>query len=312
MRDIDQGVAAPALAAARHFVFSPGGSAGRNRISFYFASLGLFIILAYALQYVAGSIVVGLSANNMALRGILRAMLHGGPVPWDWYFGLAAITFGTFLIAMAVALRAVHARGFLSVLTDRSRFDWGRAGRGFLLYSVLLAGPFAYVLIAQPGALKLHFDAGPFIELFVVAAGVLVIQTSAEEMFFRGYLSQFMGSFTNSTFVIIGVPSLLFAAAHLGNPEIAADPGVFTFYFGFGLFMALIAVRDRGLELTIGAHLANNFITAVLVRTPESVFQTPSLFLLPAQNSPDQVAIFGPTFAPVLYFLITALLMRRR
>lgn len=306
------GSGTPASASMRHFVFAPGGLARREHVGRYFFSLAAFIIFAGVFQFSAGLVLGYLSINNPDLRVALNALANGLlGAPWDMFFLLAAFSFGTYILAMAASLAVVHRRSLLTVLTDGRRFDWWRMGRAFLLYAALLTAPFFLYLVTTKTPPVLHFEPWSFAKLLFISAGALIIQTSAEEIVFRGYLTQFMASFTNSVFVIVGMPSLLFALAHIGNPELVADPGVFTFYLGFGVFMSLTAIRDRSVELTVGAHFANNLVLAVLVRPHDSVFQTPTLFLLPEQPSID-VPIFGPTLAPLLFFILTALFMRRR
>jgi hypothetical protein len=313
MRDAEFRPAGPDRSPTRHFVFAPGDLQARNRTYFYLASLGLLLLGAFFLQGLIGTLLAAWGTQDPAIQRVVVALKKGiGQVPWDWFFALIGVSFLTYIFSLAFALRVVHSRELRTVLTDGHRFDWSRVARGFLLYAALLAGPFLLFLWTSPQPLPIHFEPSAFLKLMLISSAALIIQTSAEEMVFRGYLMQFMASFTSSPLFIIGVPSLLFALAHLGNPELAADPGVFGFYLGFGVFMALIAVRDRSLELTIGAHFANNLITAVLVRTQDSVFQTPTLFVLPAPGPMDQVPILAPTLAPILYFLITSLVMRRR
>jgi hypothetical protein len=317
MGDAEFRPAGPGRSPSRHFVFAPGDLAARNRSHFYFASLGVFLLSAYFLQGLIGAVLVAWGAQDPAIQRVVETLKKGIlQVPWDWFFALIGVSFLAYILSLAFALRVVHARALRTVLTDRSRFDWSRVARGFLLYAALLAGPFLLYLLTSPQPPPVHFEPTAFLKLMLISSAALIIQTSAEEMVFRGYLMQFMASFTASPLFIIGVPSLLFALAHLGNPELAADPGVFGFYLGFGVFMGFIAVRDRSLELTIGAHFANNLITAVLVRTQDSVFQTPTLFVLPAPNPMDQAPIWAPilvpSLAPILFFLITSLVMRRR
>lgn len=295
----------------RHFVFAPAGV--HEGVGLYFLSLLVFIFVSFALQAVAG-LILGMVAVYVpgwseALRSVANNFLGAR---WDFFFALAAVSFGAYIVALMIALAIVHRRTLLTVLTDARRFNWMRVFLGFLIYGAMLVGPFFLFLSNADIPLKPNFDAQLLAKLLAFSVIALIIQTSAEEIFFRGYLVQFMGSFTNSIVVIAGVPSLLFALSHLGNPELANDPGVFTFYFGFGLFMSFIAYVDRGIELTIGAHFANNLITAVLVRTPDSIFQTPTLYVLPDTALSQGGPLLSPLLAPVAYFILTLAVLRRR
>ena len=313
LRDDDTRPAGPSRAPARHFIFAPSLFNDRNRPFLYFASLGLLLIGAVALQWLAGMALGIWAQSNATARKLVEALIAKdlSKVPWDLLFGLIAVSFLTYIFALAFALRVVHARGLLSVLTDRSRFDLGRMAGGFLIYGALLVVPFLLYYWTTPSPPQIHFEATAFLRLLLISAGVLLIQTSAEEMFFRGYLTQFVASFTASPIFIIGIPSALFMLAHLENPELKEGAGALTFYFGFAVFMSLIAIRDRGLEFAIGAHFANNLVIATLVRTQDSIFQTPTLFVLP--TGPDEAGPALPgLLAPVAYYFITFLFLRRR
>lgn len=313
LRDDDTRPAGPSRAPARHFIFAPSGLASRNHPSLYFVSLALFLGVAYVLGGVAAYILLNWGKHNAVIHRFVERLAAGdlSKLTWVELFAQVGIVFLTFIVALAIVLPLVHARGLLSVLTDRSRFDWGRMAGGFLIYGALLVVPFLIYYWTTPSPPQIRFEATAFLRLLLISAGVLLIQTSAEEMFFRGYLTQFVASFTASPLFIIGIPSALFTLAHLGNPELAEGAGALAFYFGFAVFMSLIAIRDRGLEFAIGAHFANNLVIATLVRTQDSVFQTPTLFVLPAGPSEAGPALPG-LLAPVAYYFITFLFLRRR
>ncbi|MFO1186009.1 MAG: CPBP family intramembrane glutamic endopeptidase [Alphaproteobacteria bacterium] len=314
LRDVDTRLAGDAPPPARHFVFAPSDLPDRNRAFLYFASLGLIILGAVALQWVAGMALGIWAQTNAGARKLIEALVAKdlSKVPWDLFFGLVGVSFLTYILAIAFALRVVHARGLRSVLTDRNRFDWGRVAIGFFIYGALLVGPFLYYYWTTASPPQIHFETSAFLRLLLISAVVLIVQTSAEEIFFRGYLTQFVASFTTSPLFIIGIPSALFMLAHLENPELKDGAGVLAFYFGFGVFMSLVALRDRGLEFAIGAHFANNLVIATLIRTPDSVFQTPTLFVLPPSGVAEASAILPPLIAPLVYYFITFAFARRR
>jgi uncharacterized protein len=45
------------------------------------------------------------------------------------------------------------------------------------------------------------------------------------------------------------------------------------------MYYLTISTKDRGLELSLGVHTANNIFSFLLVNTPDSVAPTPSLWL---------------------------------
>lgn len=106
------------------------------------------------------------------------------------------------------------------------------------------------------------------------------LQTSFEEMLFRGYMMQGLGLITKTRWVPFFVSSLLFGLMHIGNPEVE-KMGYFIllYYIGTGLFLGLITLMDQGLELALGFHAINNTLSALLVTSSWTAFQTDSVFM---------------------------------
>ena len=66
-------------------------------------------------------------------------------------------------------------------------------------------------------------------------------------------------------FLLSGISGAAFAVPHLLNPEAAGDIlGAFLGYFSVGFSLAWVTVRDRSLEVAIGAHLSNNIFAGLV------------------------------------------------
>jgi membrane protease YdiL (CAAX protease family) len=73
--------------------------------------------------------------------------------------------------------------------------------------------------------------------------------------------------------------SVIFGTMHIFNPEIDKMGNiVLVYYIGTGLFLGIITLMDEGMELALGFHAANNFVTALLVTSDWSALQTNSIF----------------------------------
>lgn len=79
------------------------------------------------------------------------------------------------------------------------------------------------------------------------------LQAVAEEVFFRGYLLQTIGSAAGRAWVGIVVSALLFAFFHGSQ-----SPALFAHRFLFGLLAGWLVLRTGGLEAGIAAHIINN------------------------------------------------------
>ncbi len=79
------------------------------------------------------------------------------------------------------------------------------------------------------------------------------LQAVAEEVFFRGYLLQTIGSASGRAWVGIVASALLFAFFHGSQ-----SPALFVHRFVFGLLAGWLVLRTGGLEAGIAAHVINN------------------------------------------------------
>lgn len=89
---------------------------------------------------------------------------------------------------------------------------------------------------------------------FAVAVLVLSpLQAAAEEVFFRGYLFQAIGSVSVNRWLPILLSAVLFALFH-GTQNLA----LFADRFAFGLLAGFLVVLTGGIEAGIAAHVVNN------------------------------------------------------
>ncbi|WP_454859327.1 CPBP family intramembrane glutamic endopeptidase [Promicromonospora soli] len=99
--------------------------------------------------------------------------------------------------------------------------------------------------------------ASGWLALAIVILLTTPLQAAGEEYFFRGWLSQWIGSMLRwrwlALIVAAVVSALLFAFAHG-----AQSPWLFADRLVFGLIASLLVWRTGGLELAVGLHAANN------------------------------------------------------
>jgi hypothetical protein len=125
----------------------------------------------------------------------------------------------------------------------------------------------------------IQFQPIPFLILVVIAVLMIPIQTTCEELVFRGYLMQGFANLAQNKWFPLLMTSLIFGTMHIFNPEVSkVGYIILVYYIGTGLFLGIITLMDDGMELAIGFHAANNLIGALLVTTDWTVFQTNSVF----------------------------------
>jgi membrane protease YdiL (CAAX protease family) len=179
-----------------------------------------------------------------------------------------------------------HRRPWRTLITTRQAISWRRIFQGAVVWGVIMLCSVGIESVLFPGRYVWTFDAQRWLLFFMLALLLTPIQCAAEEVFFRGYLLQAFGRISRHPVVAASLSSVLFTLPHLANPEVAAN-GMWIMvvtYFTMGLFFALVALRDAGLELSIGAHTANNFFLIVFFAYKDSGVPTSAMFTTQAYD----------------------------
>ena len=193
------------------------------------------------------------------------------------FYMLLPFTFAFF--GILIVSRFFHNQPLKFLVTSRSSFDWSRVAFSFLLVANLAALSLAISLEIYPNNYEWNYDPQRFLELLLISVLMIPLQTTAEELLFRGYLFQGLGAAFKSRLAALLITSISFGLLHSLNPEIAKlGYGLILTYIITGLFLGMITLMDEGLELSIGFHAANNLIIALLMTSDWTVFQTNSLY----------------------------------
>ncbi|MBI4813039.1 MAG: CPBP family intramembrane metalloprotease [Methanobacterium sp.] len=186
-----------------------------------------------------------------------------------------------YFLAVVFIIKFIHKRSFRSLLTPKKSLNWKLMGVGFAIYFVLM---FLFSLLPQyladPSAISLTPDLWGFLIFLPFLLILVPIQTTSEELFFRGYLLQATG-FLSRNFILLAILNgILFMLPHLANPEVAQAPlTAITDWVVFGFVMAYLTLKSGTLELAIAAHASNNLFITVVSNYQGSVFSTPSLLV---------------------------------
>lgn len=230
--------------------------------------------------------------------GVLADIL--GSNPFLFYM---LLTFAIGLVGLLVYVKFIHKQSFKSLTTSREKIDWKRILFAFFIWAII-SGAFVFLdIVLTPEDYEWNFKAGPFLVLAIIAIIMIPIQTSFEEYFMRGYMIQGLGIITKNRWVPLVVTSVLFGAMHLFNPEVEKlGYGIMVYYIGTGFFLGIMTLMDKGLELALGFHAANNLFTALLVTADWTAFQTHSLY-----RDISEPALGWDVFVPI--FIIYPILL---
>lgn len=188
-----------------------------------------------------------------------------------------------FLVTLPVlwfVVTKLHNQNITSLITSRTKIDYGKIIFAFFLWGGISATLVISDYLINPDDYVWNFKLIPFLTLLVIAVLMIPIQTTVEELIFRGYLMHGFGRLTKNRWGPLLITSVIFGMLHLWNPEIdKLGTELIWYYIGTGLFLGVITLMDDGMELALGFHAANNLITALLVTASWTAFQTESLLI---------------------------------
>ena len=199
-----------------------------------------------------------------------------------------AMPFAIVISWLTFAMPALHERTWQSLINSESTINYRRVAQGFCVWGSQMVVWAALAIADNPNDYTFSVSWNWPLLLFL-AVLLVPIQTSAEELLFRGYLMQGLRLITKQKIWLIAITGMAFAIPHFGNPEMAR--GAFIWgaldYFTWGVLFAAITLKDNGLELALGMHAANNLFLYLFVTTPDAVVTTPALFLYETQIDPS-------------------------
>jgi uncharacterized protein len=252
----------------------------------------LGIILIFFMWLIVGGIatsvfVLGIFAN----RGLPLSQIEK---QFDVFLKSASVEsfiainlqFIFFLIGTLLIVKLLHNRKSLSLVSAESKINFKRFFAGFGVWFLLQAILIAIALISDPKNYTFNFNPAEWFPLLIAALILTPIQTSSEELFFRGYLIQGLSRITKNKYVLIIITGLLFMFPHLLNPEVQRGAALMAmYYFSFGALAAFLTLKDNRLELALGVHAANN-LTLVFINTEDSVIPTAAIWTVKETGSP--------------------------
>ena len=278
--------------------------------------LGFFFV--FIVWQMGAVIQVGFVVNELVQQGqsFEDAMLQSseisvlmGTLESNLNFFLLLLGFVFGFVAIWLTVRYFHNLKFKVFLTTRDKLDWKRIYFGAFIIGITIIGSSILDYFLSPTDYLLNFQLDKFIILAIIGLIMVPIQTTFEELLFRGYFMQGLGTMFKSRAVALIVSSTLFGLLHIANPEVGKlGYQALIVYIGTGFFFGIMTLMDDGMELAIGFHAANNLLTALLVTADWTVFDTNSIFRYLGEPS-----VISNVYVPILiiYPIILVILAKK-
>jgi membrane protease YdiL (CAAX protease family) len=247
-------------------------------------SIGTILILISWL--VVGALLTGFAANLFhidiaALAGENPSLLASYQ---PWQAATTILVSFVPLLLMPLILQRLLLKGGYRQLFTRSNQSFGREVRiGAMVMASILLITAVPDLALNSSAYEWTFNLNSFLPYLLVAAILIPMQTTAEEVFYRGWVQQRLENGRRSIWFVSIANGFLFALPHLANPEVNGELFLAILGYGASGFMfAWVTMRDQSIGIAVGAHAANNILAGLFVTSEDSALPAASLWTTPA------------------------------
>lgn len=242
--------------------------------------LCLGLVLAAAFFLALSQLIFG-SLFQVLEPEIVRAILADGQTGQSAAGMLILLSqLGLLAVSAALVVIMVHKRRPVTLIGPPSL-----ALRQFVVVAVAMVVLTAMLWVLPPydfgEPLQLNMAVGRWLLLLPLALLAVLIQTSAEEIFFRGYIQQQLAARFKSPLIWMLAPAALFGLGHY-LPESAGSNAwtIALWATMFGVLMADLTARSGTLGPAMAVHFVNNVSAMVLTSVPDEMSGL-ALYVLP-------------------------------
>ena len=192
-----------------------------------------------------------------------------GATPFGMYVQL--FTFGLITLSVALVVRLIHRRAVRTLLGPGRLFL-----NQFTLVCVMLILLTAVLYALPPWDMgesyAQNMALGAWLLLLPLSLLAVLVQSSAEEVLFRGYIQQQLAARFRSPLIWMLLPSVLFGLGHYMPATAGENALIIAVWAGlFGLMMADLTARSGTLGPAIALHFINNVSAVLIVSLPDGL-----------------------------------------
>ena len=193
----------------------------------------------------------------------------GGATPFGMYVQL--FTFGLITLSVALVVRLLHRRAMRSLLGPGRPF-LRQFTQGCVMLSLLTVVLFILPPWDMGESYVPNMALGDWLLLLPLSLLAVLVQSSAEEVLFRGYIQQQLAARFRSPLIWMVLPSALFGCLHYMPATAGENAFLVAIWAGiFGLLMADLTARSGTLGPAIALHFINNVSAILIISLPDNL-----------------------------------------
>lgn len=273
-----------------------------------------FVLIAAAFFGVTVVLIVGviffMEQKQLGTGYVLVAQLQQGRTIFATLASLGMIAL--VIPPLWLVMRFLHKRPLRSLISPSLAINWSQWRTGAFI--VLVIGGISAAITFATTEVTQQMPLGTWLMWLVPALALLFLQTTAEELFFRGYLLQQLAARFKSRWIWWVLPALIFGSLHY-NPTIFGDNAWFVVAATalMGLILADITTRFGSISAAMGLHFANNLIVMVFLNSAGQLSGI-SLFLYETnlRSTDFRIALFVSIATMLFGYGIFLMIMRQR
>jgi membrane protease YdiL (CAAX protease family) len=252
----------------------------------------ILIVLAWLLV----TLVVLFSGFYLSENYNLGLSSMGGFMETRFGVLVSLLTFSGIWIGAWLVMRFVHREKLSALFGATGRISWSDFIKGAV--AVLVTSVISEIAIyaMAPDIERTAIGWGTWLAFLVPVLFLAFVQTSAEELLFRGYLLRGLAHRYRSPLVWGLLPALIFTCLHwnIGAPP-AMNACVLASIGGFAALVTVLVYLTGNLGAGMGAHFANNLAGFLLI-SHESALSSFALY----RGRPLEAIVWTPASATLI------------
>lgn len=193
--------------------------------------------------------------------------------------GVLLLSVASLWVGAWLALKVVHKRSVRDLLGTERRLHWPDLIRATVVTLVLATLTAPAALLIDPTLIRGSLSLFSWLAVAPLLLTAIFLQSSAEEIVFRGYFHQALAARFAAPFIWLAVPTALFTLLHWQSEASPAMnlAGLFV-VLALSLSMSCLLMATGNLGASMGVHFGNN-ISAMMLFSSSPDYGAAALFM---------------------------------